>query len=142
MQNPFIIKEPKMFGDYIRFLLAEYPDRKLILLDAPMGAGKTAFVKEFCKVLNYLGEASSPSFSIVNEYKCAGANVFHFDLYRIEKQEELFEFGFEDYLSQNNYCLIEWPKMAEGFIEQIPRLRIKLSILPDGTRELLYTIED
>ncbi len=74
--------------------------------------GKTTLIKEICKKTNVVSEMSSPTFSIVNEYiTTSGKKIYHFDLYRIKKVNELSEIGFQEYIDSNNYCFIEWPEI-------------------------------
>lgn len=83
----------------------------------PMGTGKTTFIAALCKALGCVDEASSPTFSIVNEYDVIeGKPVYHFDFYRIESEAELLDMGVEDYWYNDSVCLIEWPEMAEGYL--------------------------
>lgn len=77
--------------------------------DAEMGAGKTTLIKEIGKQLGVVGEMSSPTFPIVNEYELEnGDTLYHFDCYRLEELEEAISIGVEDYLFSGNLCLIEW----------------------------------
>ena len=89
---------------------------KLITFEGEMGAGKTTFIKEFVKVLGTSDEVSSPTFSIVNEYDTDNGKVYHFDFYRLNHEEEALDFGIEDYLYSNQYCLMEWPNKIANFI--------------------------
>ena len=85
-------------------------------LTGPNGAGKTTFIKEFVKVLGTNDEVSSPTFSIVNEYDTDNGKVYHFDFYRLNHEEEALDFGIEEYLYSNQYCLMEWPNKIANFI--------------------------
>ena len=89
---------------------------KLITFEGEMGAGKTTFIKEFVKVLGTSDEVSSPTFSIVNEYDTDNGKVYHFDFYRLNHEEEALDFGIEDYLYSNQYCLMDWPNKIANFI--------------------------
>ncbi len=101
-------------------------NEKVFLFEAPMGAGKTTFIKSLCHYLQVTDTMSSPTYSIVNEYHTnSGVEVFHFDLYRLKSEEELFEIGFEDYLSSGNYLFIEWPELALPFLDSFLRIIIK-----------------
>lgn len=93
-------------------LLSTFKDERLFLFDAQMGAGKTTIIKELCKQLGSVDHLSSPTYSIVNEYKTPNGIIYHFDLYRLKNKEELFEIGFEDYIKKNAYCFMEWPHLA------------------------------
>ena len=89
---------------------------KLITFEGEMGAGKTTFIKEFVKVLGTNDEVSSPTFSIVNEYDTDKGKVYHFDFYRLNHEDEALDFGIEEYLYSNQYCLMEWPNKIANFI--------------------------
>ena len=69
---------------------------------------------------------SSPTFSIVNEYKTPTSKVFHFDLYRIKNLKELYEIGFAEYLQGKNYVFIEWPTLALTFIDSYIDIKIEM----------------
>lgn len=99
------------------------PHGALIALEGEMGVGKTAFVRGFCAALGIRG-TKSPTYTIVNEY--AGTiPVFHFDMYRIEDEEDLYAIGFEDYLARDGYLLLEW---SENVKEALPSPHITLRI--------------
>ena len=102
-------------------------EQRVFLFDAPMGAGKTTFIKSVCQVLNVTDNMSSPTYSIVNEYHTnTKLKLYHFDLYRLKSSEELFEIGFEDYVESGNYLFIEWPELAMPFLESYLRIIIKI----------------
>ena len=90
---------------------------KKVLFYAPMGAGKTTLIKQLLGNLKIDGNVQSPTFSILNEYFSNEIQdfIYHFDLYRIEKEEELTQIGFEDYLDENRTVLIEWAERLELF---------------------------
>lgn len=108
-------------------LIAFAKEQKVFLFDAPMGAGKTTFIKSLCQFLNVIDAMSSPTYSIVNEYHTSlNTKLYHFDLYRLKSSEELFEIGFEDYIDSGNYLFIEWPELAMPFLESYLRIIIKM----------------
>lgn len=120
--------------EFLRILTEQYPDSRCIIFNAGMGVGKTTFIKALCKALGAVDEASSPTFSIVNDYLCQdGSHIFHFDLYRIKDTEEAMAAGAEDYIYGENYCLIEWP---ETLLQLLPDNTVSVSIeeRPDGSR--------
>lgn len=88
---------------------------KTLLLKGDMGVGKTTLVKALVRSLGSTDRVSSPTFSIVNEYVITKGLFYHFDMYRLDNEEEALQFGFEDYLSSNHFVVIEWP-------EKIPNL--------------------
>ncbi|MES2568028.1 MAG: tRNA (adenosine(37)-N6)-threonylcarbamoyltransferase complex ATPase subunit type 1 TsaE [Bacteroidota bacterium] len=98
---------------------------RIFIFDAPMGAGKTTFIKVLCKELDVIDTMSSPTYSIVNEYNTIShSKLFHFDLYRLRSSEELFELGFEEYISSGNYVFIEWPELSLQFLSSYLRIII------------------
>jgi tRNA threonylcarbamoyladenosine biosynthesis protein TsaE len=94
-------------------------DHKKFAFVGQMGAGKTTFITALCRELKVLDLVSSPTFSIINEYTTEdGENVYHFDFYRIENIEELYDIGFEEYCDSNDWCFIEWPEKGEEIIPE------------------------
>jgi tRNA threonylcarbamoyladenosine biosynthesis protein TsaE len=92
-------------------------ERAVIAFSGEMGAGKTTFIQALCRNLGIKVEVNSPTFSLVNEYFTpVGDSIFHFDLYRIETPEELFDIGYEEYFYSGSLCLIEWPEKARNLI--------------------------
>ena len=91
----------------------------IIAFSGEMGAGKTTFIKAKVRFPVIFAELNSPTFSLVNEYFTPeGDSIFHFDLYRIETSEELFDMGYEEYFYSGSLCLIEWPEKASSLIPE------------------------
>jgi len=91
---------------------------KIWTFNGEMGVGKTTLIKSICAILQVIDEVSSPTFSIVNEYKTKNnGTIFHFDFYRIKSIEEAYDIGIEDYFASGNICLIEWPSMIDKILE-------------------------
>ena len=109
MKHDILIQDPAHLAGAARTFLQEIGDRKIIAFFAPMGAGKTTFTSAICGVLGVNEDAvSSPTFSIVNEYRtAAGESLYHFDFYRIENIAEALDIGFYDYVDSGCLCLIE-----------------------------------
>ena len=104
-----------------------------------MGAGKTTFIKAICKELGVADHTSSPTFALGNEYETGDKKkIYHFDLYRIKKESEVYDMGYEDYVYSGNYCFIEWPEKVE---ELLPKntLRIRIKVIGE---QRMVTIED
>lgn len=117
--------------------IAAMGDNKVFLFYGSMGAGKTTFIRAICEELGVKESINSPTFAIINEYKSGnGDPIFHFDFYRINKEEEAFDFGYEDYFYSGNLCFVEWP---EKIINLLPDDAVKVSIqeIPDGSREVV-----
>ncbi|QNM86886.1 tRNA (adenosine(37)-N6)-threonylcarbamoyltransferase complex ATPase subunit type 1 TsaE [Polaribacter pectinis] len=109
---------------------------KTLLFYGQMGVGKTTLIKEICRELGVLDNISSPTFSLVNEYQTSENNkVFHFDFYRIEDENEALDMGIEDYLYNNDWCLIEWPENVENLLP-LESVAIHLSTLENGQRNI------
>ena len=86
---------------------------RFIALYGDLGVGKTAFVRGFTSVFAKSARVKSPTFALVNEYKGDTLSVFHFDMYRIEDEDELYSIGFYDYQDRNGICLTEWSENIE-----------------------------
>lgn len=115
--------------------IAAMGENTVFALYGKMGAGKTTFVKAVCEELGVTDVITSPTFAIVNEYRSEDTAelIYHFDFYRINKLEEVYDMGYEDYFYSGALCFIEWPELVE---ELLPGNTIKVSIeeQKDGTR--------
>lgn len=91
--------------------------RNVVALFGPMGAGKTTLTREIVAAMGSEDTVTSPTFALVNRYVAAdGRDIFHFDFYRIERQEEVFDMGYEEYFYSDGLCLVEWPEKIEGLL--------------------------
>lgn len=92
-------------------------NHKVFAFYGSMGVGKTTFIKALCEELGVKEAVTSPTFAIVNEYRDKKNNsIYHFDFYRINRLEEVFDFGYEDYFYSGNICFIEWPELVETIL--------------------------
>ncbi len=115
-------------------LLETFSDKKVILFYGEMGAGKTTLIKVLCEELGVDEPTNSPTFSIVNEYASRDDKpVYHFDFYRIEKEEEVLDMGYEDYLYSDNFCFIEWPQKIPNLLPE-DALKVTISEGEDNIR--------
>ena len=122
--------------EFIQYISQSDAESNIFAFYGHMGAGKTTFVTAICKALGVEDTVNSPTFTIVNEYRAAkGFPVYHFDFYRINKLQEAYEIGIDEYFSGEGLCLIEWPEKIE---ELLPEDIIKITITPqeDGSREV------
>lgn len=112
---------------------------RLIAFYAPMGAGKTTFISALCRRLGVSAEEiSSPSFSIVNEYRTSGGDtIYHFDFYRLKDEREALDIGLYEYLDSDCMCLMEWPENIEDLLPE-ETLKVQIKLLGDGSRELCW----
>ncbi|WP_218847017.1 tRNA (adenosine(37)-N6)-threonylcarbamoyltransferase complex ATPase subunit type 1 TsaE [Winogradskyella forsetii] len=125
--------------DAIAASVLEHLDAKIILFNGSMGAGKTTFINALLKAMQSSDVATSPTFSIVNEYAIPGDKVYHFDFYRIESIEEAYNFGIEDYLDSNHWLFMEWPERVEELLPEDSQT-ITITDLNDHVRSLKLTI--
>ena len=113
-------------------------DKKQFAFYGNMGVGKTTLIKEICHQLGVIQVVTSPTFAIVNEYNTLDNQiVYHFDFYRINKIEELFDFGYEDYFYSSNFCFIEWPEKAEEILPTHIQ-KVNITEMPDGSRVIEF----
>jgi tRNA threonylcarbamoyladenosine biosynthesis protein TsaE len=99
---------------------------RFVALYGDLGVGKTAFVRGFTSLLSPSARVKSPTFALVNEYKGSSLSVFHFDMYRIADEDDLYSIGFYDYFDRNGICLVEWSENIEYALpESYIRVEIK-----------------
>lgn len=113
------------------------PPKNIILFHGQMGAGKTTFIKALAKQLGVTDMTGSPTFSLVNEYATLdGKTVYHFDLYRLNNEEEAYDMGIDEYFYSGNLCFIEWPEKTPNLIP-LEHTAITIKTTNDGRRQLL-----
>lgn len=136
----FSLSEIDRAVDEILPLLGRYT---IFAFYAPMGGGKTTLINALCRRLGVEDATGSPTFAIVNEYSVPDnssfSSIYHFDFYRINRLEEVYDIGYEDYFYSGNPCLIEWPELIEPLLPE-DTVRLRLTVNPDQTRTL--TIND
>ncbi len=121
-------------------LLTLAGSHKVWLFLGDMGAGKTTLIKEIGKQLQVTDAMSSPTFSIVNEYRTSDKKqVYHFDFYRIKNETEAVEIGIEDYFYSGKYCFIEWPEKIPNLLPDVYAI-IKIETTDINHRTLSFSI--
>lgn len=128
----YIIPSEAELAKTIAKIVSDF-EHKLILFIGDLGAGKTTSIKQILKELHCEDDGSSPSYSLINEYKAGDNKIYHIDLYRLEDAEEVFNLGIEDYLYSGYYCFVEWPQVIFEFIEE-PYHIFKIEIQDDNSR--------
>lgn len=120
---------------FIRTLVPEFQSRQVVLLEGPMGVGKTKFTQVLCQELG-ASEVMSPSFALHNQYQAQKMTIDHLDLYRLENEEELESSGFWDLFSQpKGLILIEWANRLGSHPQLDPRwavMRVRLSFVSNS----------
>jgi len=106
-------------------LFFEVCQQGMVYLSGDLGAGKSCFSRGLIHKAGYQGTVKSPTYTLLEAYELPAANIYHFDLYRLQDEEELLFLGCDDYFSPGNLCLVEWPEKAEGVL---PLADIKIRI--------------
>lgn len=139
MRHELTIRNLSCIDAVAEEFLAMIGRNRLVAFYAPMGAGKTTFTNAICRALGVDDdEVSSPTFSIVNEYRTSsGEPVFHFDFYRLNSCAEALDIGFYDYIDSGNLCIMEWPENIEDIIPE-ETLKVHFTVNPDESRTLAW----
>ena len=125
-------------GETAKWVLAKAQSR-ILLFYGEMGSGKTTLIKEIARSLGVAELTNSPTFSLVNEYLShQGESLYHFDFYRIEREEEAYDMGVEEYLDSGLWCFIEWPEKVENLLPLVSTA-LRISINADGSRSIELT---
>lgn len=114
-------------------LLVFSKGEKFFIFEGEMAAGKTTLIKAFCKALGVEDLVSSPTFSIVNEYRFRKGIVYHFDFYRLKNLQEAYDIGYEEYFYSGEYCLVEWPSKVDEVLPE-NHIRVEIEITGDAER--------
>ena len=104
-----------------------------------LGAGKTAFTRGLAQGLGITDPVTSPTYTIVNEYLSGRIPLFHFDMYRLSSYDELFDIGWEDYLSRGGVCAVEWSENVEDALQDAIRVTIEKDADEPDTRHITIT---
>ena len=122
------------------FLCDNLGNHRIVALYGPMGAGKTTLVSAVARHLGSEDTVTSPTFSIVNGYDTADGDViYHFDFYRLNRPEEAFDIGYEEYFFSGALCLVEWPEKIEPLL---PDDTLIVRITPTSDKSRTLTIEE
>ncbi len=108
---------------------------KIILFNGPMGSGKTTLIKALVKKLGSNDVVSSPTFGLMNEYRGKDCKIYHYDFYRLDRVEEALDLGFDEFVEEDAWNLIEWPNLIVGLLPQ-NHVDIEITQISDTKRAL------
>ena len=129
-----IIESIDTIRDAARQFVENLDVNRVYAFYAPMGTGKTTFIKAICEELGVQDAINSPTFAIVNEYEAGdGRPIYHFDFYRIKRLSEAYDIGVDDYFYSGSPCFIEWPELIEELLPE-EAVRVDITEQPDGKR--------
>ena len=118
--------------------LAITQNHKIFAFDAEMGTGKTTFISALLQAMGVEDIEGSPTYSLVNVYESKMyGRIYHFDLFRIESEEEALDIGIEEMLYSNSYCFIEWPSKIEGLLPE-DTVHVKMSL--EGEKRIVALV--
>lgn len=130
-QYKFISKNENTTKDFAKKFAKLLNKNDVVVLTGELGSGKTKFVEGFLSNFGLENEISSPTFTIVNEYKNVNTTIYHFDVYRLEDSSEFYEIGGEEYFEKGT-CLIEWGELIE---DALPKNYIHITFEKDDKDE-------
>lgn len=119
-------------------IISSLDGRDVVLFRGGMGAGKTTLISRIVAMLGAEDTVTSPTFALVNQYEGDSRRIYHFDFYRIERIEEVFDFGYEEYFYSGDLCLVEWPEKIEALL---PDDAMVVRIEADDDQRRIFEIE-
>lgn len=123
--------------DVAKEIISSLEDRNIVAFCASMGAGKTTVISAIMEQLGSKDTVTSPTFALVNQYATAeGDAVYHFDFYRINRIEEVFDMGYEEYFYSGDLCLIEWPELIADLLPEEAMI-VRIEILSPTERRFI-----
>lgn len=129
-----VVTDKSRLREAARHFLKETAGKRIFAFYGEMGSGKTTFIKALCTEMGVTDTVTSPTFTLINEYRRPGdLPVYHFDFYRIKKISEVLDFGIEEYFDSASPCLMEWPELIEPLLPP-ETLRLSITVRDDGSR--------
>lgn len=123
-------------GEAAEEIIASLDGRNVVAFFGTMGAGKTTLIREICAQLGSEDVVTSPTFALVNRYEAAnGRPIYHFDFYRIDRPEEAFDMGYEEYFYSEGLCLVEWSEKIEALLPD-DVMTVKIEVESPSKRRL------
>ncbi len=134
--------KPADLGHVARVFLKHAGQCPVWLFFGEMGSGKTTFIKKLCGEMGVMDAMSSPTFSIVNEYRTDDdKRVYHFDFYRIKNEAEAYDIGTEEYFHSGDLCLIEWPEKIPSLIPP-EHAEVSIAVENQNERTIALSVHD
>ena len=121
-----------------REVIESLEGRTVVLLRGEMGAGKTTLISRIAAYLGAEDTVTSPTFALVNQYEGSECRIYHFDFYRIEEIEEVFDLGYEEYFYSGDLCFVEWPEKIEPLLPD-DAMTVRITVGEDEHR--IFEIE-
>ncbi len=133
------IKKEYDLGDLAEvadLILENLNGRNVVAFRGEMGAGKTTLISAICERLGVEDDVTSPTFALVNNYRGnSGEELYHFDFYRIDRIEEAYDMGYEEYFYGSGLCLVEWPEKVEELMPE-DAMNLNIRIISPTKREI------
>lgn len=125
-------------SEVAREIIDSLEGRTVVLFRGEMGAGKTTLISRIVEELGAEDNVTSPTFAIVNQYEGTECRIYHFDFYRIERLEEAYDFGYEEYFYSGDLCLVEWPEKIEPLLPE-DAMQVMIRVVDEDSR--IFEIE-
>lgn len=140
ISKAFHVENEAALQNVANYLTQIHPNGGLITLDGDLGAGKTALARTLIRTLtqNPTQDVPSPTYTLLQTYDTPTGEIWHFDLYRLQDPDEIYELGWEDALIPQNLIIIEWPARIAPLLPHL-RTHINITITSPTTREVLIT---
>ncbi len=135
----YIVQQEANLPAIAKEIIGVSEGKKIYAFYGSMGAGKTTLIKQICKHLHVKDNISSPTYAIINEYSTVANPIYHMDLYRIEKEEEILDLALEEYFTNKVYCFIEWPERVEFLLPDF-RVNVYIEVEKDQSRKITVKI--
>lgn len=133
-QLNFRVNGLQELAQFAHTFIQQVPLDRVIAFYGQMGAGKTTLIRAICEALNVAETVTSPTFALVNEYSSENiSKIYHFDFYRINKIEEAYDMGYEEYFFSGFPCFVEWPEKIEALLPEDAVL-VTIDVLSDNER--------
>ena len=140
MEKMLAIGSPGMMNTAVEAVKEALRPGNIVFLKGPLGAGKTTFVRAAMEYLGSEDLVASPSFALINVYRTPEFPVAHFDLYRLEGEDDLETIGSDEFLDGNHLIFVEWPDKGAGFFPAPDRV-ITLSLADNGESRIMKILE-